>query len=333
MSFAGPSDVGEYIILYHVCIHVDVMMMYHIIVSYTSLVIFSPNVYTSSIAQAVRAFLIAMMLPCAPSSSVAAGSFPALDIAVVDSLLAADLQAIEAYIRDQHTGVSWHLVLNNHASTRPEVLGGPLVPAVTDCKTYQKIEAGSATSFWRCILQLPNSFQPNDGRRLESVGEGHTKEDASEDACRKAFAKLLYAEPSNVVLRPKHWKIAPDEVVASLPRSRRSHQALPVHISARQENAGAQAAVLSRSERDAHVTDLIRLCLNTHEGEFDPSTICHQKTGLRPEEERVGTRLNQLLRPGELNEFIARHPEFAWRAVNPTWRHPLGVASTAMLIT
>ena len=192
MSFASPIDVGEYIILYHVCIHVDVMMMYHIIVSYKSLDIFSPNVYSSFIAQAVRAFLIAMMLPCAPSSSVAAGSFPALDIAVVRETckhLTADLQAIEAYIRKQHTGVSWHLVLNNHASTRPKVLGGPLVPAVTDCKTYQKIEAGSATSFWRCILQLPNSFQPNDGRRLESVGEGHTKEDASEDACRIFFGE------------------------------------------------------------------------------------------------------------------------------------------------
>ena len=215
----------------------------------------------------MRAFLIAMMFPPGDKPAlVAAGSFPALDIAVVDSLLAADLQAIEAYIRDQHTGVSWHLVLNSHASTRPKVLGGPLVPAVTDCKTYQEIEAGSATSFWRCILQLPNSFQPNDGRRLESVGEGHTKEDASEDACRKAFAKLLYAEPSNVVLRPLHWKIAPDELVDSLPLSRGSHQALPLHISARQENAGAQTAVLSESERDALVTDLIRICINTHGG-------------------------------------------------------------------
>ena len=137
MSFASPIDVGEYIILYHVCIHVDVMMMYHIVVSYTSLVIFSPNVYTSFIAQAVRAFRIAMMFPPGDKPALmAAGSFPALDIAVVDSLLAADLQAIEAYIRDQHTGVSWHLVLNNHASTRPEVLGGPLVPAVTDCKIF-----------------------------------------------------------------------------------------------------------------------------------------------------------------------------------------------------
>ncbi len=76
MSFASPSDVGEYIILYHVCIHVDVMMMYHIIVSYTSLVIFSPNVYTSFIAQAVRAFLIAMVFtPGDKPALVAAGSF------------------------------------------------------------------------------------------------------------------------------------------------------------------------------------------------------------------------------------------------------------------
>ena len=85
MSFASPIDVGEYIILYH------------LIVSYTSLVIFSPNVYTSFIAQAVRAFLIAMMFPPGDKPAlVAAGSFPALDIAVDDSLWAADLQTMQA---------------------------------------------------------------------------------------------------------------------------------------------------------------------------------------------------------------------------------------------
>ena len=126
MSFASPIDVGEYIILYH------------IIVSYTSLVVFSPNVYTSFIVQAVRALLIAMMFSSGDKRALmAAGSFPALDIAVVDSLLAADLQAIEAYISAHHTGVSWHFVLNNHASTRPQKYGGPLVHAVTKCKTFQ----------------------------------------------------------------------------------------------------------------------------------------------------------------------------------------------------
>ena len=263
---------------------------------------------------------------------MAAGSVPAFDNAVVDSLLAADLQAIEKYILEQNTGFSWHILLNNHASTRPPKYGGPLVHAVTKCKTFQKNEACSATSLWRCILQLPNSFQPDDGRRLEAVGEGRTKDDASEDACRKALAKLLYEEPSNVVLRPKHWKLPPDQLVASLPLSRGSHQALPVHISARQEYAGTQAAVLSESESADLVTDLIRLCLNTHGGEFDPSKMCHQKTGLGPEEERVCARLHRLLLPGELRDFIGRHPEFAWRAVNSTWRHHLGVCFTGMRI-
>ena len=270
---------------------------------------------------------------CDTPALVASGSSLALDIAVVDPPLAADLQAIEAYISAHHTGVKWHFVLHNHASRRPQKYGGPLVLAVTNCKTFQKNEACSATSLWRCILQLPNSFQPDDGRRLEAVGEGRTKDDASEDACCKAFAKLSYEDSANVVLRPVHWKLPPDQLVASLPRSRGSHQALPVHISARQENAGAQAAVLSESERDALVTDLIRLCLNTHGGEFDPSKICHQKTGLGPEEERVYARLNRLLLPGELRDFIGRHPEFAWRAVNPTWRHHLGVCFTGMRIT
>ena len=241
----------------------------------------------------------------------------ALDLAVVGQPLAADVQAIETYIGAHHAGVSWHLILNNHASKRPKIYGGSLAHAVTKCKKFEKIEACSTASFWRCILQLPNSFQPNDGRRLEAIGEGCSKDDASEDACRKAMAKLLYEDPSNVVLRPKHWKLSPDELIASLPVSRGSHQALPVHISARQKNAGAQAALLSESERADLIADLIRLCLNTHGGEFDPSKICHQKTLLGPDEERVYSRLNRLLLPGELRDFIDLHPEFTWRAVNP----------------
>ena len=71
--------------------------------------------------------LLALMLPlCNTPALVASGSSLALDIAVVDPPdLQADLQAIEAYISAHHTGVSWHLVLNNHASTRPQKYGGP----------------------------------------------------------------------------------------------------------------------------------------------------------------------------------------------------------------
>ena len=86
--------------------------------------------------------LLALMFPlCDTPALVASGSSLALDIAVVDPPLAADLQAIEAYISAHHTGVKWHFVLNNHASTRPQKYGGPLVLAVTNCKTFQKNEA------------------------------------------------------------------------------------------------------------------------------------------------------------------------------------------------
>ena len=42
---------------------------------------------------------------------------------------------VEAYLVEQRSSeISWHLVLNNHASTRPKACGGPVARAVTECK-------------------------------------------------------------------------------------------------------------------------------------------------------------------------------------------------------
>ena len=47
---------------------------------------------------------------------------------------AARVEAVEAYLLEKRANVqtiSWHTVLNNHASTRPKEHGGPLVRGVT----------------------------------------------------------------------------------------------------------------------------------------------------------------------------------------------------------
>ena len=62
--------------------------------------------------------------------------------------------AVEAYLQQhrlQHT--SWHIVLNNHASTRPKTHGGQIVPSITACKTYSA--PGPANAVWACTLDMP----------------------------------------------------------------------------------------------------------------------------------------------------------------------------------
>ena len=75
-----------------------------------------------------------MMPLCDAQALMASEPSPTLDLAVVGQPLAADVQAIETYIGAHHAGVSWHLILNNHASKRPKIYGGALVHAVTKSK-------------------------------------------------------------------------------------------------------------------------------------------------------------------------------------------------------
>ena len=49
-----------------------------------------------------------------------------------------------AYMQSCHKG-SWHLTLNNHASTRPKSYGGATVPSVKACKTFTPPGSASAS--------------------------------------------------------------------------------------------------------------------------------------------------------------------------------------------
>ena len=227
--------------------------------------------------------------------------------------------AVEEYLVEQHLG-SWHTTLNNHASTRPKIYGGPLVPAVSRCKTFEHIAPGSASAAapgsasaaWRCSLDLPNSFTPTDGRRLQTEGYATTKDEASELACRRAVALLLMMEPSQVVLRPAHWRISPSALLEGLPFTHTAHQALPVHVAPRSLQAGVEAGRLTAAEVNDRVVALLRSCLTAHGGSFDPSRISRAALRQQPGEEAVYSQLNKLLLPGELRPFVESHPEFSW---------------------
>ena len=134
------------------------------------------------------------------------------------------------------------------------------------------------------------------------------------------MAKLLLRDATQVVLRPKHWKIPRQALVDGLPQRfsvGEQHQALPVHVPARMSEAGAEAAFLSQDKVHKRVTEIIKQCLNGHSGSFDPSWIKHKNLGLSPDDERMYSRLNKLLQPGQLREFVDGNPEFQWHLHGP----------------
>ena len=129
-----------------------------------------------------------------------------------------EIEAAEEYIKSQHMpAISWHATLNNHSSTRPEQYGGTLVNSVTECETFEQLEPGSASSRWRCVLEMPNSFAPNDGRVLRVESVAGSRSAASAIACFRMMARLLHEDPSQVVLRPVHWNVSVKDLLAGLP--------------------------------------------------------------------------------------------------------------------
>ena len=226
---------------------------------------------------------------------------------------------VETYLLEHHVGrICWHKVLNNHASTRPKLHGGPLVRSVTDCKKF-----AVAGAEWRCTLTLPNSFAPEDGRRLVVTGEGTSKLAASELACQRAVVSLISESPNAFVLRPSHWTVTPEQLVANLPGSASGeHQALPVHTRARLRGAGEEAGT---PDADARIAELLHQCLNAHCGELNLSKISHQRMGYGPEDERVYEKFNKLLHPGGMKAFVESHPDFTWNGAKKgmviTWAH------------
>ena len=125
------------------------------------------------------------------------------------------------------------------------------------------------------------------------------------------MAQLMMLSASEVVLRPKHWKKPLSSLVAGLPGVGADHQALPVHVRARDCEAGKEAEGLSSDEVDARVAKIIQDILTSHCGWFDVDQP--QVAGAGAGAEPMYSRLNKLLKPGQLKPFLDRHWEFAWQ--------------------
>jgi hypothetical protein len=235
--------------------------------------------------------------------------------------------------------IMWHTAVNNHASTRPKIHGGKLCESVRKCKTYDHVQTPGSASVVQCTLRLPNSFQQADGIELVARGTGTDEKNASEDACHTAFAILLILNMSQVVLREAHWNIEVPALVNAVNALLHAEgQALPVHQRTARQN-GLEGDAMGFAARDVAVADLLRMCLRSHGGQFDPARISRDL--LRREmvnqgldmatQPRMFQRLDALLHPGQLRPFIEQHPDFQWmphgaKGMRVTWAEPAPAA-------
>ena len=231
--------------------------------------------------------------------------------------------AIGSYLQKHHMG-SWYSSLDIHVSIRPKVHGGALVRSVKACMTWEEprpIQAAASGAPWKCTLVLPNCFAPDDQLNMEAIGEGTTKDKATEDACHCMMVKLFAHDPQRVVVRQAHWTIPIQDLVANIPRIEAIGEHAELIVLPPNWRRGGRLASESATERDIDSVDwadrvkqLLREILNTHGGHFDPSWTSRKWMGVAPGEETAYEKLNKLLKPGELKTFIDERcdSEFAW---------------------
>jgi len=246
---------------------------------------------------------------CVSDTSAASGaSAPASGAFFYDTHGAISQRLIEA----KNADISWHIVLNNHASKRPKAYGGPLCHSVKACKTF-----GRVGSMHSCRIVLPNSYAPDDGKVVDIEAVGPDKRKAEDYAGCAAFAILCSDKDGlpNVIFRPAHWKVPIATLVADIGRivdSSATFQPLAVH-----QRPAASGAMVTGDLQNVpaanlmKAADLIRLCLRAHDGSFDPSNIEHKKiVQVGGPQEKVYAQLAALLPQGSLRQFVEQHPEF-----------------------
>ena len=174
--------------------------------------------------------------------------------------------------------------LTNYTHPRihwPKDYGRPTVPSATKCKTYTP--PGPASASWQCVLELPNSFNKDDGIQLRVSAEAPTKDDTDEHACRLAFLHLLTENPHTASAVgtlshetwPAHWNISIEELLKNMPHSLPAHQALPVYVNAKPRIVPGP----SKSVGKRHILKLLQKILTRHGGSLELQRCASQGNG------------------------------------------------------
>jgi len=278
--------------------------------------------------------------------------FPAAHVQLLSASHMENLEVVKRFLQSQKVAdVSWHIVLNNTTSTRPNSRGGPVVRAISKLKHFDMTVAGTqgfVTPMHRCVLRLPHSFTAFDGKKVEAIGYGQTQKEASEAACCDAMVKLLCAEPYNVVLHGNHWNLPTNALQDEVNRFTLEHQPLVVPPPRPLEEATIHTELivehqplvvppsrpLEEASRLSLVEQVVRRCLETHDGKFDPARISSRLYGLHSNEAAPWEVLATALKKGELRGFIEEHHDFQWIQNGPkgmliTWATPREPAAGA----
>ncbi len=236
----------------------------------------------------------------------------------------AGLAAVENYLCERRSPhILWHTILNNHSWSRPHGRGANVGPSITACKIFLQRRWGGS---WTCRLDVPHSFTPGDGLPLRAEVEARTQREAGELVCRSALAHLLMQNPSKVLLRPKHWTVPLEKLVAGLPGVLAEHQALPVHRPVRarappvhargaEREAGVSAAEVSTEMVSNDIADILRTWLRIYGGEVDPYALRNAPPGLVPHDDGFTACLAGV---------VDKQADMAWRPKDPG-QNPEGI--------
>jgi hypothetical protein len=140
------------------------------------------------------------------------------------------LPALETFLRGKHSTTSWHFILNNTTTTRPNSHGGSLFRSLTALEQTRPTSNSDniGPGHYACTISMPCSFDVGDGEGFTVNATGKSKNESIESACLRVFATLLLKDKHRVVCRSSHWSCSLDEVhqgISEIVHNAHQHQA------------------------------------------------------------------------------------------------------------
>ena len=140
------------------------------------------------------------------------------------------LPALETFLRAKHSTISWHLILNNATTTRPQIHGGSLFRSLGALEQTRSTSNSDNVGLghYVCIISMPCSFDVGDGEGFTVNATGTSKIESIESACLRVFATLLFKNQHCVVCRDRYWSRSLNELhqgISDIVHNAHQHQA------------------------------------------------------------------------------------------------------------
>ena len=123
------------------------------------------------------------------------------------------LAAFEQWLDEvRNPQVEWRSILNNSTSQRPKDRGGSLFRALADLFDERVLDHHR----FICTLNMPCSFEADDGLQFQVTQHGRSASEARNATCKLAFAMLLRRKPDWIIVRAGHWNIYAEDFAERL---------------------------------------------------------------------------------------------------------------------